>query len=97
MMFFFNQKEHKGFLEEYKVLLIPLCFFLLLSSSPLLLILPDLPGRAACQFQLSSAGRYPAGFIYRFLHLIRSGLKTMRMKNRVFPGASAFRLKPILM
>jgi hypothetical protein len=32
-MFFFNHKEHKGLLEDYKVLLIPLCSFLLLLSS----------------------------------------------------------------
>lgn len=50
MIFFFKHKKHKGVLEGHKVLLIPLCFVLLFSSSPLPL------------FSQISRGGMPASF-----------------------------------
>jgi hypothetical protein len=52
MIFFFNHKEHKGFQKVHNVLLIPLCFLLLLSLSPCLLV-----------SQISQGG-LPASFRY---------------------------------
>jgi hypothetical protein len=55
-MFFIKNKEHNGLIEEYTVLLIPLCFFILFSFSPSTLFSQISQGGSPASLRLSLPG-----------------------------------------